>query len=154
MSGPRGARGTGGTGGRACFRPDIEGLRAVAILTVLAYHAGLPVRGGFVGVDIFFVISGFLITGLLVVELDRSGSVSWIRFVGRRIRRLLPAEALRAHHRQVRRAPRQARLDQRGHARSERDVDVGLGQAEEPAVGAHHAPVVGQRAHRACGAAC
>ena len=79
---------------RAGFRPDIEGLRAVAILTVLAYHAGLPVRGGFVGVDIFFVISGFLITGLLVAELDRSGSISWIRFVGRRIRRLLPAAVL------------------------------------------------------------
>ena len=79
---------------RAGFRPDIEGLRAVAILTVLAYHAGLPVRGGFVGVDIFFVISGFLITGLLVTELDRSGSISWIRFVGRRIRRLLPAAVL------------------------------------------------------------
>ena len=81
-------------GGGAGFRPDIEGLRAVAILTVLAYHAGLPVRGGFVGVDIFFVISGFLITGLLVAELDRNGSISWIRFVGRRIRRLLPAAVL------------------------------------------------------------
>ena len=63
-------------GGGAGFRADIEGLRAVAILTVLAYHAGLPVRGGFVGVDIFFVISGFLITGLLVAELDRNGSIS------------------------------------------------------------------------------
>src|SRR5512141_1306955 len=81
-------------GARAGFRPDIEGLRAVAILTVLAYHAGLPVRGGFVGVDIFFVISGFLIPGLLVAELDRSGSISWFRFVGRRIRRLLPAAVL------------------------------------------------------------
>ena len=88
----RGARGA--RGAKAGFRPDIEGLRAVAILTVLAYHAGLPVRGGFVGVDIFFVISGFLITGLLVAELDRSGSISWIRFVGRRIRRLLPAAVL------------------------------------------------------------
>jgi len=86
--------GTKSDGRRAGFRPDIEGLRAVAILTVLAYHAGLPVRGGFVGVDIFFVISGFLITGLLVAELDRSGSISWIRFVGRRIRRLLPAAVL------------------------------------------------------------
>ena len=55
-------------GGGAGFRPDIEGLRAVAILTVLAYHAGLPVRGGFIGVDVFFVISGFLITGLLVTR--------------------------------------------------------------------------------------
>ena len=76
------------------FRPDIEGLRAVAILTVLAYHAGLPLRGGFVGVDVFFVISGFLITGLLVAELHASGTVSWLRFVGRRIRRLLPAAVL------------------------------------------------------------
>ncbi len=84
----------GGKGGKAGFRPDIEGLRAIAILTVLAYHAGLPLRGGFVGVDVFFVISGFLITGLLVAELDRSGSISWIRFVGRRIRRLLPAAVL------------------------------------------------------------
>jgi peptidoglycan/LPS O-acetylase OafA/YrhL len=88
------ARDTAPAPPRAGFRPDIEGLRAVAILTVLAYHAGLPVRGGFVGVDIFFVISGFLITGLLVGELDRSGSISWIRFVGRRIRRLLPAAVL------------------------------------------------------------
>ncbi len=88
-SAPQGAKGS-----KAGFRPDIEGLRAVAILTVLAYHAGLPVRGGFVGVDIFFVISGFLITGLLVAELDRSGSISWTRFVGRRIRRLLPAAVL------------------------------------------------------------
>jgi peptidoglycan/LPS O-acetylase OafA/YrhL len=83
-----------GKAGKVGFRPDIEGLRAIAILTVLAYHAGLPVRGGFVGVDVFFVISGFLITGLLVAELDRSGSISWIRFVGRRIRRLLPAAVL------------------------------------------------------------
>ena len=79
---------------RSGFRPDIEGLRAIAILTVVAYHAGLPLRGGFVGVDIFFVISGFLITGLLVTELERKGSISWIRFVGRRIRRLLPAAVL------------------------------------------------------------
>ncbi|HYN68026.1 MAG TPA: acyltransferase family protein [Ornithinibacter sp.] len=84
----------GGKEEQAGFRPDIEGLRAVAILTVLAYHAGLPLRGGFVGVDIFFVISGFLITGLLVAELERSGSISWVRFVGRRIRRLLPAAVL------------------------------------------------------------
>jgi peptidoglycan/LPS O-acetylase OafA/YrhL len=97
----RGAQGVNGLngvkgakGGKAGFRPDVEGLRAVAILTVLAYHAGLPVRGGFVGVDVFFVISGFLITGLLVAELDRSGSISWVRFVGRRIRRLLPAAVL------------------------------------------------------------
>ncbi|MGG5258510.1 acyltransferase family protein [Phycicoccus avicenniae] len=79
---------------RRGFRPDIEGLRAVAVLSVLLYHAGLPVHAGFVGVDIFFVISGFLITGLLVTELDRTGTISWTRFLGRRIRRLLPAAVL------------------------------------------------------------
>ncbi|WP_404349277.1 acyltransferase [Phycicoccus jejuensis] len=82
------------TGRRPGFRRDVEGLRAVAVLSVLAYHAGLPVHAGFVGVDIFFVISGFLITGLLVAELDRTGTVSWVRFVGRRVRRLLPAAVL------------------------------------------------------------
>ncbi len=76
------------------FRPDIEGLRALAVTLVLVYHAGLPVRAGFIGVDVFFVISGFLITGLLVAELERNGRISWLRFVGRRIRRLLPAAVL------------------------------------------------------------
>lgn len=76
------------------FRPDIEGLRAVAILTVLAHHAGLPLHGGYIGVDVFFVISGYLITGLLVKELWSTGRISWLRFVGRRIRRLLPAAVL------------------------------------------------------------
>ena len=52
------------------FRPDVEGLRAVAIVAVVGYHVGLPgFGGGFVGVDVFFVISGFLITGLLVAEI-------------------------------------------------------------------------------------
>ncbi|GAB3445014.1 SGNH hydrolase domain-containing protein [Phycicoccus ginsengisoli] len=76
------------------FRPDIEGLRAVAVLLVLAYHAGLPVPHGFLGVDVFFVISGFLITGILLRELASTGTISWARFVGRRIRRLLPAAVL------------------------------------------------------------
>lgn len=79
---------------RSGFRPDIEGLRAVAVLSVLAYHAALPVRAGFVGVDVFFVISGYLITSLLLVELARTGTISWVRFVGRRVRRLLPAAVL------------------------------------------------------------
>ncbi len=81
-------------GRSAGFRPDIEGLRALAVGLVLAFHAGLPVRAGFVGVDVFFVISGFLITGLLLGELERTGRISWLRFVGRRIRRLLPAAVL------------------------------------------------------------
>ena len=77
------------------FRPDIEGLRALAIGLVLLYHAGMPIiRGGFVGVDIFFVISGFLITGLLIRELESTGRISLISFWGRRAKRLLPASLL------------------------------------------------------------
>jgi peptidoglycan/LPS O-acetylase OafA/YrhL len=76
------------------FRPDIEGLRAVAVLAVVLFHAGVPgVSGGFVGVDVFFVISGFLITGLLWREANASGRVRLGRFYGARARRLLPASA-------------------------------------------------------------
>ncbi len=81
-------------GPASSFRPDIEGLRGVAILLVVLFHAGLPVPGGFIGVDVFFVISGFLITGLLVREYERSGRVSLGNFYARRIRRMLPAGAL------------------------------------------------------------
>jgi peptidoglycan/LPS O-acetylase OafA/YrhL len=81
-----------GPGPRSGFRADVEGLRAVAILLVVAYHAGIAfLPGGFVGVDVFFVISGFLITGLLVRELDATGRISIPRFYARRVRRLLPA---------------------------------------------------------------
>lgn len=74
------------------FRPDIEGLRAIAILLVLASHAKFPgFAGGFVGVDLFFVISGYLITGLLLAEIRSSGSIDLAGFFARRIRRLLPA---------------------------------------------------------------
>ena len=77
------------------FRPDIEGLRAVAIGAVLLCHAGLGfAAGGFVGVDVFFVISGFLITRLLLGEVSRTGSVSLPRFYARRVKRLLPLSAL------------------------------------------------------------
>ncbi|MCA1857910.1 acyltransferase [Massilia oculi] len=73
------------------YRPDIDGLRAVAVLSVLLFHA-FPawLRGGFIGVDVFFVISGFLITGILLRELEQ-GSFSFAGFYARRIRRIFPA---------------------------------------------------------------
>src|SRR3954452_16883848 len=77
------------------FRPDIEGLRALAIGTVLLCHAGVPfLAGGYVGVDVFFVISGFLITRLLLGELERTGRISLRGFYGRRAKRLLPLTAV------------------------------------------------------------
>ena len=75
------------------FRPDVEGLRGIAVLLVVLFHAGLPIVGGFIGVDVFFVISGFLITGLLLREHRATGRVSLARFYARRMRRLLPAAA-------------------------------------------------------------
>lgn len=76
---------------RLGYRADIEGLRAVAILLVLAAHARVPwLAGGFVGVDVFFVLSGFLITGLLLREMDNRESIRFGDFYARRIRRLLP----------------------------------------------------------------
>ncbi len=78
----------------ARFRPDIEGLRAVAVLAVVLFHAEVPgLGGGFVGVDVFFVISGFLITGLLWREVSATGTVRLSSFYGARARRLLPASA-------------------------------------------------------------
>src|SRR6476646_7109755 len=74
------------------FRPDIEGMRGLAVMLVVLFHAGLAgVAGGFIGVDVFFVISGFLITGLLLRERERTGSVDLLRFYARRARRILPA---------------------------------------------------------------
>ncbi|WP_179474934.1 acyltransferase family protein [Mycolicibacterium vinylchloridicum] len=76
------------------FRPDIEGLRAIAVLGVVMFHAAIPgISGGYVGVDVFFVISGFLITGLLWREVSGTGSVRLRKFYGARARRLLPASA-------------------------------------------------------------
>ena len=72
------------------YRADIDGLRALAVLAVLFYHAQLGCPGGFVGVDIFFVISGYLITSLITDELA-AGNFSLIHFWERRIRRILPA---------------------------------------------------------------
>ena len=76
-------------------RGDIEGLRAVAVVLVVLFHASIGgVPGGFVGVDVFFVISGFLITGLLLREQTGTGTISLSSFYARRARRLLPAAAL------------------------------------------------------------
>ena len=77
------------------YRPDIEGLRAVAVLGVVLFHANLPqFGGGFVGVDVFYVLSGFLITSLIVAEVEKTGRLSLAKFWGRRMRRLLPAAAV------------------------------------------------------------
>lgn len=81
------------------FRPDIEGLRAVAILLVVGYHAEVPgFQGGFIGVDVFFVLSGYLITWLLVHEASQSGTIDFARFYARRARRLIPALSRSPHH--------------------------------------------------------
>src|SRR3954469_7626949 len=74
------------------FRPDIEGLRGVAIILVVLFHAGVPgLSGGFVGVDVFFVLSGFFITGILAREIERDGRLDVAAFYGKRAMRLLPA---------------------------------------------------------------
>ena len=76
------------------FRPDIEGLRAVSVVLVVLYHAHLGVRGGYVGVDVFFVISGFLITGQLLSSVGKDGIRALPIFYSRRIKRLLPASVV------------------------------------------------------------
>jgi peptidoglycan/LPS O-acetylase OafA/YrhL len=77
---------------RSGFRSDIEGMRGIAVVLVLIYHAGATwLPGGYIGVDVFFVLSGFLITHGLVTELERRGTVSLRGFYARRFRRLLPA---------------------------------------------------------------
>ncbi|MGH8129948.1 MAG: acyltransferase family protein, partial [Steroidobacteraceae bacterium] len=73
------------------YRADIDGLRAVAIVPVLLYHAGFGFAGGgYVGVDVFFVVSGYLITSLILADLT-AGRFSVVEFYDRRIRRLFPA---------------------------------------------------------------
>ncbi len=77
------------------FRPDIQGMRAIAVLLIVLYHASVPhIGGGFVGVDVFFVISGFLITSQLLREVDRTGRVPFLSFYAGRARRLLPPAAV------------------------------------------------------------
>ncbi|WP_022881776.1 acyltransferase family protein [Gryllotalpicola ginsengisoli] len=74
------------------FRADVQGLRAIAVAAVLLSHAGVPgVDGGYVGVDVFFVISGFLITGQLLGRLSEQGRIGFADFYARRARRILPA---------------------------------------------------------------
>ena len=81
--------------GDRSFRPDVQGVRAIAVTLVVLYHAGVPlISGGFVGVDVFFVVSGFVITGLLLRERSSKGTTSMGRFYARRARRILPAASL------------------------------------------------------------
>ncbi|MFI5506947.1 acyltransferase family protein [Mycobacterium sp. NPDC051804] len=94
MSGTEGSPHAGVRPAHKRFRTDIEGLRAIAVSAVVLFHAGVPgLGGGFVGVDVFFVISGFLITGMLWREVNTVGTVRLGRFYGARARRLLPASA-------------------------------------------------------------
>jgi peptidoglycan/LPS O-acetylase OafA/YrhL len=81
----RAARGAG------AHQPQLDGIRAVAVLTIIVFHATSLLPGGYIGVDLFFVLSGFLITRILLREVDTRGSVSMKRFLARRALRLLPA---------------------------------------------------------------
>ena len=78
------------------YRPEIDGLRAIAVISVILYHAQITIfdfetfKGGFIGVDIFFVISGYLITSIIFKELVTTGTFSFKHFYERRIRRILP----------------------------------------------------------------
>ena len=74
------------------YRPDLQGLRAIAVVLVILCHAGMPgFGGGFVAVDVFFVLSGYLISGLLITEFSRTGQIRFIKFYMRRFQRLAPA---------------------------------------------------------------
>jgi peptidoglycan/LPS O-acetylase OafA/YrhL len=74
------------------YRAHLDGLRAIAVFLVVAFHAGITkLNGGFVGVDVFFVLSGYLVTQLLVADMTRHGRIQISRFYSRRFRRLLPA---------------------------------------------------------------
>jgi peptidoglycan/LPS O-acetylase OafA/YrhL len=89
------SRVTAGRRPGGAFRPDIEGLRGIAVLLVVLFHCGVPgFRGGYIGVDVFFALSGYLITGLIVAEIEKTAAFSFRNFYARRVRRLLPASGL------------------------------------------------------------
>ena len=79
------------------YRPEIDGLRALAVLSVIIYHGELSLynfkllEGGFLGVDVFFVVSGYLITSLILNDINLKGKFSYLYFYERRARRILPA---------------------------------------------------------------
>ena len=84
------------------FRPDVEGLRAIAVALVVLCHAGVPLlSGGYVGVDVFFVLSGFLITGLLMAMRKKTGKIApvLLDFYARRARRIAPRTSARRSRR-------------------------------------------------------
>ena len=76
------------------YRADIQGLRAIAVILVMLFHFETRLRGGYLGVDMFFVISGFVIASSTLREIDRTNTFSWSAFLHRRVRRLLPGIAL------------------------------------------------------------
>ncbi|MFA6574607.1 MAG: acyltransferase family protein [Nocardioides sp.] len=79
---------------RLNYRPDIDGIRGIAAIGVMGFHAKVPgLEGGFIGLDLFFVLSGYVITNLLLNEYDKTGSIKWGAFYARRARRLIPAKA-------------------------------------------------------------
>ena len=79
---------------RSEYRPDIDGIRGAAAIMVMGFHAHVPgFEGAYIGLDLFFVVSGYVITGLLMYEYQRSGSIKWGAFYARRARRLIPAKA-------------------------------------------------------------
>ena len=87
--------GDGSPHGHSRYRPHLDGLRVVAVYLVVAYHARLRgFSGGFVGVDVFFVLSGFLVTSILLRDLTSRARIDWRRFYSRRVRRILPASVL------------------------------------------------------------
>lgn len=80
---------------KSTYRPDIQGLRAIAVVLVVIYHSGLGwFPGGYIGVDVFFVISGYLISQMLLNEWQAVGHIDLVGFYARRMRRLLPAAAV------------------------------------------------------------